>query len=80
MGRPKDPEAKSEAVQVRLQPELASAFDKLVTRRKEGARAIGAEVTRTTVLRALIEQALAAEGLLPGQAPTEPTKKAPRGR
>lgn len=68
MGRPKSDDPKSESIHVRLRPEQIAAFDKLVERRAEQLKGMGAEVSRTTVLRSLVEKALEEEGLSPGVA------------
>ena len=60
-GRPKDPAAKSESVQVRLRPDQMAALDRIVEKRAEKLRGQGVEVTRTTVLRSLLEQAIEAD-------------------
>lgn len=68
------------AYQVRLSPDEAAAFDRLVERRAAETEEAGATASASGVLRAIVRKALLEEGLLPATATpgAEPTKPAPQ--
>jgi len=61
MGRHKSEGPQKESIHVRLLPDQIEAFDRVVAARAEALRGQGVEVTRTTVLRSLIERAIEEE-------------------
>lgn len=75
MGRPRSPDKKTEAVQVRFSSEEKEAFDRLIESRNEELKKEGLTASAPNVIRWLVMREIEARGL---SNPSPKSKKASR--